>query len=200
MKRWGCLLGLVIFSYVTAWGQNVSGKFEFVSTLSSPVASFDEVETKRTDMKTHITEGATVFAGSQVSKQGVIMLHGKPLYSEQLVMDNGASITSSPINWLVKKLTIGEEAEVQVDALIAKEIVIGNGEKTYDTITVRAIKKIIAENDIYTRSGLVPRVFQSGGKTGGTFYFKPTSLATGSATKATWKDIVGTTRWPIIAN
>lgn len=159
----GCSMGV--------WAATDS--FTFVSTLSAPVASFREVETKQSVV---IPEGSQFNAGSVDSTEGNIVLNGtKPMKMDTLTMQNNTTISGSK-QWLVDELTINTNGSVKVGSLIADEVKIDVPENDKAELTasnlhvsgILTMKEAIATSSLWVKNGTDSDFhFVGGGPTSG---------------------------------
>lgn len=124
----------VVAGPALAWGASTD-EFKFVSTLSAPVASFGEVETK----SCVVTQpGGEFNVGNAESSGGTINIQGGPIKVDKLYMEGNTTLGSSGnINWLVKDLYVGKltsaDYTVQVNELIARLVELNNASTATDT-------------------------------------------------------------------
>ena len=133
----GCSMGV--------WAATDS--FKFVSTLSAPVASFREVETKQ---KVEIPANSQFNAGSAASTQGNIVLNGtKPMTMPTLTMQNNTGISGNA-KWLVNTLNIYTNGSVKIGNLIANtvEVTVPNG-----AMATLEAKNLLVTNKLSMKEG-----------------------------------------------
>ena len=116
MKYVGCLLCLLV-SNVFAWG--ASETFEFVSYLSSPVASFGTVETKTCGLAAQVQN---VSLGCSESAGGTIAEKGDPFYIGNMKMMNNTVFKMETNKWFVNSLTVGKGGKVTAQYLVANTL------------------------------------------------------------------------------
>lgn len=125
MKCWGVALFLLLVC-PSVWGQ--ANSFHFVSTLSSPVASFYQLETKLSNETTTFPNGAVFNVGAAVpGADGEIVVDGNggPILIRELTMQNDTTLSSaSTSRWLVNTMTIHPGGVVSVGQLIANTVIL----------------------------------------------------------------------------
>ncbi len=142
MKCWGVALFLLLVC-PSVWGQ--ANSFSFISTLSSPVASFYQLETKLNSETTTFPNGAVFNVGAAVQgANGEIVVDGNggPILISQLTMQDGTTLSSEATSrWLVNTMTIHPGGVVSVAQLIANTVTLANvpgtmqiQQVTFDTV------------------------------------------------------------------
>lgn len=147
MRNWLSILCMLLGS-VGAWG--ASERFQFISTLSAPIGSFNEVHTANCERPVSLTGMFNV--GSKQSTGGLLVLDGgaKALdVSGALRMEDNTVLSfPSKAKWLVGGLNTGDGlyigglGSVSVRSLIANTITLPEGKTTNLTTTYARIPSI----------------------------------------------------------
>ncbi len=134
MKRKVILLGLLVV------GVNVSAaptEFQFVSTLSAPVASFKEVETKESK-PVKINSGAEMNIGSSVASKGTVKLNNKALVTRLYMEDKTVLEVVNGRVWTVGQLYVGTSGDVSPQNLLVSTLNIGDAQHQNTSLTLDA--------------------------------------------------------------
>ena len=146
----------LVVSSVSCWGA-ATDEFKFVSTLSSPVASFGTVETKSCLVTKPL--GQFNIGTKNYSSGGLIDIKGGPIYVNKLYMEDGTKIESEAnIRWLVDTLNVGKNAVVQVQRLIASDFTLNNSTNDAN-LTVNGTLRIEAPS-LYVKEFVANGSFQ----------------------------------------
>ena len=109
-------LAVLGFLSVASLGWAAPQEFKFVTTLSSPVASFKAIETKYTQAPTEFFNDSKVNLGSVKNEQGgtISIEGGQAVRITKLVMQENATFSVGNSNkWIVDTLTIGKDGVVE---------------------------------------------------------------------------------------
>ncbi len=117
--------------FVASLGWAAPQEFTFVTTLSSPVASFKEIETKYTQVPTEFGNDTEVNLGSPQSGSGTIVIQGgAPVQIDQLAMEQDTTFSvGNNKKWIVDYLTIGADGEVSPQSASIQKLQVPSGSK-----------------------------------------------------------------------
>ena len=174
--------------FVACLGWAAPQEYTFVSTLSSPVASFKEIETKYTQVPTEFGNGTEVNLGSTRSGSGTVAVNGgAPVSIGQLVMEKNTTFAVGNSNkWIVDSLTIGTGGEVSPQSAHIQTLQVPSG----STLSVDQTLRMSGPVNISQAGSSVNSVeigtgsskFAFGSFSSGTGTFKPLTCSTQNQT------------------
>lgn len=151
MRRRLWALGILMVSQL-AWG--APQELQFISTLSSPVGSFREIEAKDcyVQVKFPRNEGTgEVNIGSSSALGGTVRIQGQPFEVGTLWLENNTTFRmSSGVKWIVNEVRIGNFGSVEPTSLHAQNIV--NDSAKDANLSAR---KVIVDGNVTTTSAVV---------------------------------------------
>ncbi len=141
MKSKLTVLGVLLLG---PFGWAAPQQFTFVTVLSSPVASFKEIETKYTQVPTEFVAGSQVNLGSFKSGSGSITIEGgAPVQIDKLNMEEDTTFSvGDNKKWIVDSLTIGADGEVAPQSAHIQTLTVPSGS------TLKVTKNLIMQGPI----------------------------------------------------